>query len=245
MAKTRTIKALADAAKVSVRTLHHYDEIGLLRPSGRSAKGYRLYTDQDLLRLQQILVQRALGLSLEAIGRALDEPGFDLRAALLAQRIALASAADDAARRLRAIDRALARLNGEETDVRDEELFDGFDAHAHEAKAKWGQTEAYAESARRTAGYGPAEWQALKVEQEAIYRDLFAAKTAGHAASHPDVQAIVERHRQSIDRWFYPCDRAMQTLLAATYEADARFAANIDRFGEGLTSFLVAAIRAR
>lgn len=245
MSRRHTVKELADAAKVSVRALHHYDEIGLLRPSARSAKGYRLYTDEDLLRLQQILVQRELGLSLDAIRRALDDRTFDLRAALVAQRIELAKAADGAARRLRAIDRTLAGLDGKERDMRDEEMFDGFDEHAHEAKARWGHTEAWAESARRAARYGPAEWQALRAEQDAIHRDLAAAKTAGRAPGEPAVQAIVERHRASIDRWFYPCDLEMQRGLAALYESDARFAANIDRYGEGLTAFLVAAIRAR
>src|SRR5262245_60707830 len=85
-ARRYQVKELAQMAQVSVRTLHYYDEIGLLRPSQRSAAGYRQYDDRDLLRLQQIAIQRELGLPLEEIRRGLDEPGFDQRQALLAQR---------------------------------------------------------------------------------------------------------------------------------------------------------------
>lgn len=245
-AKRYTVQQLAELAGVSVRTLHHYDEIGLLSPSGRTAKNYRVYGEGELLRLQQILIGRELGLSLEDVGRSLDEPGFDLRAALVAQRIALAKEADRHARMRRAIDRAIARIDGEEGAMeKDQELFDGFDPHAHEAEARWGHTDAYKESARRAATYTKDDWSAMKAEQDAIYRDAFAAKERGLAPDHPEVAAIVERHRLSIDRWFYPCSLAMQKGLADLYESDPRFAANIDAYGPGLTPFLVAAIRAR
>src|SRR5262245_31120003 len=98
------VKEVAELAGVTVRALHHYDEIGLLVPNGRSAAGYRLYDDDDLLRLQQILIGRELGLSLVAIGRALDDPSFDRREALLAQRAALAVRSERAAAMIRAID---------------------------------------------------------------------------------------------------------------------------------------------
>lgn len=244
MATRRTVKALATLTGVSVRALHHYDEIGLLRPSARSAKGYRLYDERDLLRLQQILVRRALGLSLDEIRRELDDPRFDLRAALVAQRLALAINADRGARMLRAIDRALERLDGEETPMDDEAMFDGFNPHAEEARARWGATEAYKESARRTARYTPDDWAAMRAEQGAIYRDLAAAMARGLAPGDPAVQPLVARHRAHIDRWFYPCDVEMQRNLASLYEADPRFAASLDAHAEGLTAFVVAAIRA-
>ena len=92
--RTYQVKQVARLTGLTIRTLHHYDSIGLLAPSARSAAGYRLYDDDDLLRLQQILIGRELGLSLEAIRRSLDDPRFDRRQALLAQRTELAARAD-------------------------------------------------------------------------------------------------------------------------------------------------------
>lgn len=242
----RTVKQLAQLAGVSVRTLHHYDAIGLLVPSARSRTGYRLYGEHDLLRLQQILIGRELGLSLEDIRRSLDEPAFDLEAALTRQRLELARRADHNTRMLRAIERALARLTTqEENTMNDEELFDGFNPHENEAKARWGTSAAYRESARRTQRYRPEDWSAMKAEQDALYRDLAKAQQAGLPPEHDDVVALVERHRRGIDRWFYPCSVAQQKALASLYEGDERFAAAIDAHGQGLTTFLVAAIRAR
>src|SRR5882672_11694937 len=106
--RTYQVKEVAELSGLSVRALHHYDELGLLTPTGRSAVGYRLYNDDDLLRLQQILIGRELGLSLEAIRRSLDDPDFDRRAALIAQRAELAARAERAEGMVRAIDAALA-----------------------------------------------------------------------------------------------------------------------------------------
>src|SRR5262245_65568763 len=102
------VRDVARIARVSVRTLHHYDAIGLLVPTGRSTAGYRLYTDADLLRLQQILIGRELGLPLEEIRRSLDDPRFDRKAALLEQRQRLCERARQADAMIRAIDAALA-----------------------------------------------------------------------------------------------------------------------------------------
>src|SRR5215469_1148946 len=114
---TCQIKEAARIAGVSVRTLHHYDEIGLLVPKLRSASGYRLYGREDLLRLQQILIGRELGLTLQEIGRSLDDPGFDLRQALRSQRQQLQGRADRTAAMLRAVDAALAILDAESADA--------------------------------------------------------------------------------------------------------------------------------
>ena len=235
---------------VSVRALHHYDEIGLLVPRGRTGAGYRLYDDEDLLRLQQILLGRALGLSLEEIRRSLDDPGFDRRQALIDQKKQLQARAEQTEAMIRAVDAALAvidaRGNGEGEDMEMKELFDGFDPSKYEAEARqrWGTTEAYAESKRRTQRYTEADWKKLKAEQAAIYAEAVAAMKGGKAPSDEDVMDIADRHRLSIDRWFYPCSVALHRGLAAMYESDERFAVNIDKYGEGLTTFLVAAIRA-
>jgi DNA-binding transcriptional MerR regulator len=245
--RTYQVKDVARLAGVSIRTLHHYDKIRLLVPRSRSSAGYRLYNATDLLRLQQILIGRELGLSLEEIRRSLDDPRFDRRKALLAQREQLRNRAQQAEEMIRGIDAALAALDGKSKggNVDLKAIFDGFDPskYEQEARERWGKTDAYKESTRRTKRYSADDWKAIKAEQAAIYQDAAAAMKAGKTPADPEVMDIAERHRQSIDRWFYPCSPTMHRGLAALYESDSRFAENIDKNGEGLTPFLVAAIR--
>jgi DNA-binding transcriptional MerR regulator len=246
--RTYQVKDVARLTGVSVRTLHHYDAIGLLVPGGRTAAGYRQYTDADLLRLQQILIGRELGLSLEEIRQSLDDPRFDRQATLLDQRERLRHRARQTEAMIRAIDVALAALDGSrrkgEMDMSD--LFEGFDPsdYEEEAQRQWGTTDAYAESAKRTKRYGPGDWEALKAEVAALYDDAVSAMKAGKVPSSADVMDIAERHRMMIDRWFYPCGHAMHRGLASMYESDDRFRQNIDKHGAGLTPFLAEAIRA-
>lgn len=250
MTRSRTyqVKDVARLTAVSVRTLHHYDAIGLLVPSGRTAAGYRLYTDDDLLRLQQILIGRELGLPLEEIRQSLDDPRFDRKAALLDQRQRLHERARQAEAMIRAIDTALAALDGSVTtgEMAMADLFDGFDPSRYEAEARerWGGTKAFDEVAERTKRYTPDDWNALKAEQGAVYEAAVAALKAGQAPSSTDAMDIAERHRLSIDRWFYPCSHTMHQGLASMYESDDRFRQSIDKYGEGLTTFLAEAIRA-
>ena len=169
---TYQVKELARLAGVTVRTLHYYDEIGLLRPSARSPAGYRLYDGDDLIRLQQILIGRSLGLPLAEIQRFLDRPGFDRLAALRAQREALVEQARSTDRMIRAVDRAIASLDGSaKGDFEMTQLFDGFDPAEHqpEAERRWGNSDAYRESRRRSRDYTPEEWNS---PQDGTGRDL-------------------------------------------------------------------------
>jgi DNA-binding transcriptional MerR regulator len=242
------VKDVARIAGISIRTLHHYDEIGLLVPQARSNAGYRLYGEEDLLRLQQILIGRELGLSLEEIRRLLDDPGFDGKKALLTQREQLRNRARQTEAMIRAVDAALAILEektkGGRMDM--EKLFDGFDPSKYEdeARERWGNTDAYKESMKRTKRYTADDWKKIKAEQSAIYQDSVAMMKAAGKPTDPESMDIAERHRLSIDRWFYPCSHAMHEGLASLYESDSRFAENINKHGEGLADFLVAAIRA-
>jgi len=241
------VKEVAQLSGVSIRALHHYDAIGLLVPSLRTAAGYRLYSEDDLLRLQQILIGRELGLSLEDIRRSLDDPAFDRRKALLAQRAALAARADRAADMIRSIDAALTATEEKHMAKVDmKKIFDGFDPDRYEdeVKQRWGETDAYKISAQRTKSYSEADWQKLKAEQAAIYADAFAALRGGVSADDARAMDVAERHRLSIDRWFYPCSTTMHCGLADLWEADRRFADNIDKHGPGLTEYLAAAVRA-
>ncbi len=240
------MKDVARLTGVSIRTLHYYDTIGLLVPGGRTTAGYRLYTDADLLRLQQILIGRELGLPLEQIRRSLDDPRFDRNAALLDQRQRLCERAREAEAMIRAIDAALAAGSATTGDINMADLFNGFDPsrYEEEARQRWGHTESYAQMEERTKAYTPDDWKALMAEQGAVYAAAFAALKAGKAPSSAEAMDIAERHRLSIDRWFYPCSHSTHQGLASMYESDDRFRHSIDTYGDGLTTFLAEAIRA-
>ena len=243
-----TVGELARRTGVTVRLLHHYDELGLVRPRARSAAGYRLYEDADVLRLQQVLFLRGLGFPLDQIAAVIDDPGFDRAEALREQRKALLARRDQVDRMIGSIDAALASLEkGSPMRPEDiETLFGDFDpaAHEEEARQRWGDTPEHAESMRRTRSYGKAEWERIKREGAATYAALAAQMEAGAAPADPAVQALVDEHRAHITRWFYPCSRAIQRGLGEMYVADPRFTANIDRFAPGLAAFLRAAILA-
>jgi len=244
MGKLLQVGELAEVSGVSIRTLHYYEEIGLLKPGQRTASGYRLYGEDELLRLQQILIQRALGFPLAEIARVLDDPDFDLQGALRAQRAELAARAADTQRMIEAIDAALQEKQTMNDTVK--KLFDGFDPDQYEdeVRERWGDTEAYRESKRRVSQYTEQDWQAFRDESAAVYGDAAALMAAGESPESESAMDVAERHRLSIDRWFYRCSHQMHAGLADMYEADARFAATIDKAGEGLTPFLSAAIRA-
>lgn len=245
--RTHQVKDVSRIAGVSVRALHYYEEIGLLVPTARTDAGYRLYTDDDLLRLQQILIGRELGLSLEQIRRSLDDPGFDRQQALRAQRQQLQKRADQTAAMIAAVDAALRMVDAPATEGGPmEDMFKGFDPAQYEAEVeeRWSETDAYRESARRTKGYTKDDWARHRSEADAIYTAAAALMRAGTPPSDAEAMAVAERHRLLIDRWFYPCSPETHRGLATLYETDPRFAAGIDRHAAGLTAFLCAAIRA-
>jgi DNA-binding transcriptional MerR regulator len=239
---------------VTVRALHHYDDLGLVRPSQRTAAGYRLYDDGDVLRLHQVLVLRTVGVPLAEIGATLDAASDPAgRAALLRKhRASLVEKRAQVDAQLAALDRALAVLDDPEPrgdamkpeDFRS--MFDGFDpaVYEDEAREKWGHTEAYKESARRTQRYGKPEWQEIRQELDAVHHRLRDLMQQGAAATDPAVQAAVEDHRRHIDRWFYPCSRQMHHGLGEMYVADPRFTANLDKVAAGFAQFLRDAIAA-
>jgi MerR family transcriptional regulator, thiopeptide resistance regulator len=245
--RTYRVADVARMSGVSIRALHHYDAIGLLVPTGRTEAGYRLYTDKDLLRLQQIVIGRELGFSLEEIKQSLDDPRFDQRQALVEQRQRLEAKARALDEMLRAVDAALAVVGhdpqGGTMDMK--ELFGGFDPAAHEAEVeqRWGGP-ALEESKRRVKKYTADDWKQQQAEAGTIYADAAVLMQKGVDPTSPAAVAVAERHRLSIDKWFYPCSHAMHAGLADMYEADERFRASIDKAGDGLTTFLAAAIRA-
>ena len=244
--KAYRIKEAAVIAGVSVRTLHYYDEIKLLTPRDRSGAGYRLYDDGDLLRLQQILIGRSLGLALEEIRRSLDDPAFDMADSLRRQRRRLVERLDETHSMISAIDRTLAGLAEPDRAIDFKAIFDGFDPAGHEpeVRTRWGGTEAYAQSAERMKHYTDADWRTIKAEAADIWAAAAEAMRSSAAPASNAAADIVERHRLHICRWFYDLPPAMHAELADMWVNDARFAANIDKYGDGLTAWLVPAVKA-
>jgi len=242
------IKEVAQVAGISIRTLHHYDDIGLLRPKVRNRAGYRLYGKDELLRLQQILIRRELGLSLEHIRLSLDDAHFDHRKALQDLKDRLHARARQTNAMLRAIDGAVRILengtNGGSSSIM-AGIFEGIDSASYddEVKSRWGDSAEFRVSAKRTKGYSKEMWTRICAEHTAICDELAALMRSKTQPDDLVVLTLVERHRGHIDRWFYPCPRSMHVALADLYDSDSRFVRNIDKHGIGLAAFLSSAIR--
>ncbi len=200
-----TVQRLADAAGVSVRTLHVYDRMGLLRPSERTESGYRLYGYEEQLRLQQILFYRELDVPLKEIKRILDAPGFELIEALRAHACALSAKRDRLGTLIDTIDRTLYQLQSEETTLMKEprNLYEGFSpkqakATRDEAIAKYGAEEV-ARSEKALRAMSKEDFEALRSEQLQIRTELYALyKERELAADHPQVQAMIGRHYANV-----------------------------------------------
>jgi MerR family transcriptional regulator, thiopeptide resistance regulator len=245
---TQTIGAVARLAGISIRTLHHYDEIGLLSPGGRSEAGYRLYEAADLERLQQILLLRELGFGLDEIARVLDDPAYDRGTALHQQRDQLERNRARLDRLIAAVDQAITASQEGRTMTPEEslEVFGDFDPSEYEdeAKERWGDTDAYKESARRTKSYTKADWQRIGAESEEINQAFIALMDAGVPATSTQAREVAERHRGHITKWFYPCSPEIHASLGAMYAADPRFTKNIDKARDGLAKYMSEAIAA-
>jgi DNA-binding transcriptional MerR regulator len=242
------VSEVARLAGVSVRALHHYDEIGLVRPSARSAAGYRLYSPADLERLQQVLFFRELDFPLEEIQRMLSDPDFDVAAALRMQRQLLTERAVRIKALIAAVEATIDSLE-KGTTMTDEERFEVFgnfdpSKYQDEVKEKWGNTEEYRESAKRTKKYTKDDWVRIKAEEDSIFRDLAKLLDAGVLPTAADAMEVAERHRVHIDRWFYRCPRSMHAGIGELYVSDRRFSDSIDRFAPGLAQYARGAWRA-
>ena len=256
----RTVGEVAELANVTVRTLHHYDEIGLVRPSGRTDAGYRLYDEDDLARLQQVLFYRELGFPLDEIRELMADPGFDRGDALREQRKLLEAESHRLATMLAAVDAAIDAHEtgtamsedemfspfGDWSDDDVAETFDGFDPREHEAEARerWGDSDAYRVSAQRAKGYGKEDWAEIKAESEAITQRLAEVLRSGAPATSEEAMDAAEAARRQIDERFYPCPHGMHVALGEMYVADPRFTATYEEVEPGLATFVRDAIRA-
>jgi DNA-binding transcriptional MerR regulator len=243
-----TVGQVARLAGVTVRTLHHYDQVGLLRPGQRTASGYRRYTEPDLERLQQILFYRELGFPLEEITVILDEPGTDAVTHLRRQRELLVRRRERLKAMVAAVDRALEahKMGISLTPQERLEVFGDFRPEDHEAEAqeRWGGTEAFEQSRRRTAAYTKADWEEIKAQAGRTTTALAEAFAAGEPADGAHAMDLAEAHRAHISRWFYECTYEIHRGLGDMYVADPRFARNYETVAQGLAAYVRAAIHA-
>ena len=233
----RTVHEMSELTGVSVRTLHHYDAIGLLKPTKVSEAGYRLYDDAAVSRLQTILLFRELQFPLKEIKNILAQPDFDVQRALDDQ-IALLTLQKERLERLIALARE--RKKGVNMDF---SAFDRskLDAYAAEAKEKWGDTPAYREFEKKSKS--AAENNAAGEALMRILADISADRALLPDA--PTVQEKVKALQEHITKNFYPCTKEILATLGQMYTQDERFRANIDAFGdEGTAEFAARAIEA-
>jgi DNA-binding transcriptional MerR regulator len=239
---------VAALSGVTIRTLHHYDEVGLLSPGGRSEAGYRLYGEADLERLQRILFYKELGFALREIRAIIDDPGtghvghLGRQRGLLVERIERLSAMVDAIDNETEAKKMNINLTPEERF----EVFGDFrpEDHAEEAERRWGETEAYKESNRRVSRYAKEDWRRLKAEGEEIEARLAEAFETGLAPESEEAMAAAEAHRQHISRWFYDCTYEIQRGLAEMYASDERFRSHYEKRVPGLADFVRDAVLA-
>ena len=239
---------VAALAGVTVRTLHHYDRIGLLSPSGRTAAGYRQYAPADLDRLHAVLLYRELGFPLEEVATLLDDPDADPGEHLRRQRALLRGRLERTSAMVAAVEKEMeARAMG--IALTPEERFEVFGEHdpaQHEAEVqeRWGETDTYAQSKRKTAAYSKDDWLRIKAEGADLEARFAAAMRDGVPADSEQAMAIAEEHRQQISRNFYNCSPEMHGGLGRMYVEDERFAAHYEELAPGLAQYVSTAVQA-
>lgn len=233
------IKEVANLVGISVRTLHHYDEIGLLKPAEVTEAGYRLYSDENLERLQQILFFKELGFPLKQIKEIIDSPSFDRLEALELQKKMLEEKRKRLDCMLATIEKTIKHTKGE-IEMTNEEKFVGFDfsknPYEAEARKRWGD-EVVDKSNAKLGRLSKEEQNELGEKMNAIYRKL-----ADLRDSSPESEEAQEAIKEWFDflNTFTGHEYSLEAFkgLGQMYIADERFTKNIDQFGEGLAAFM-------
>lgn len=233
------IKEFAELCGVSVRTLHYYDEIGLLKPSQVNGHtGYRFYDEADLLRMQEILFYRELDFSLKSIISILSSPDYNKEKALAEQKKLLTLKKERLERLISAIDSAvkgesvMSAFNNSE-----------FEKYKNEAKERWGETEAYREHAEKTEGYSKDKWSALAEGMDEIFAELAVCMRNGSEPHSSEAQNLVGRLQSHITENYYTCTKEILAGLGQMYVFDERFRNNIDKHADGTAEFVSEAIK--
>lgn len=251
MMTTYSVNELASLAGVSVRTLHHYDEIGLLKPAFTGENRYRYYGEDELLRLQQILIHRELGLALADIHALLDAPGFDKVEALQRQRERLEEQAKRYAGLVRTIDRTIARIKGERK-MKDAELYSGIVSPEKQIEyeawlvSHYGpQMQAEIENSRRAMGDLTEAERAVRMgELKVVEEGLAEGLRRGVPPQALALEPLIERHRSWVAAsWGQDCSPVAYAGLADIYD-HPDFRARYEAIEAGFADYLIAAMKA-
>ena len=232
------IKEFAEIADVSVRTLHYYDEIGLLKPAFVDKEtGYRYYDEQSLMRMQEILFYRELDFPLKSIKTFLSSPDYDRNQALKEQRHLLILKKERLDRLISAIDDAMEGENVMKS-------FDNteFEQYKAEVKEKWGKTKAYQEYGEKTKGYSSEKFQNVNDGLEAVFGEFAVCRNAGAEPGSAEAQELVKKLQNYITEHYYTCTSQILAGLGQMYVLDERFQRNIDKHGEGTARFVSDAV---
>ena len=249
--KLLTVRQVSRISGVSVRALHHYDEIGLLKPASIGRNGYRYYGRDELLRLQQILLHRELGIPLGEIRAILDDPGFDQLDALRTQRDRLAAEAKRYARLVRTIDRTIADLNGENA-MRNAELYKGISPEKQAEYEAW-LIDRYGGDMPDRIAVGRKKYESLSdAEKAALNDELLAVETAWAGAMKNGVPAdsaaldpLLRRHRDWVAAmWNKPCPPQAYAGLADLHLSHPDFVARYEALAEGFSDYHAASMQA-
>ena len=236
------INEFAKLAGVSVRTLHYYDEIGLLKPAFVDEQnGYRFYDEISLERMQEILFYRELDFELKSIAEILSSPDYDKQKALAEQRKLLILKKER-------LERIIAALDSAEKGKITMSAFDNSDyetarnRYEAEAKRRWGETAAYKEHAEKTASYTKDKWQEVNDGLMTVLAKFAVCMKEGHTADSQEAQTLVKELQNYITENYYTCTNEILAGLGQMYVADERFKTNIDKYGSGTAEFVYSAI---
>ena len=236
-----TVGEVSTLLGVSVRALHHWDESGLVHPSRRSAAGYRLYCEADIMRIQQVLVYRQTGMSLADIKMVLDEPDTDAMTHLRRQRELVQGQISHLQHKLSSIDMVIdIQQLGARISVAEMAEIWGTDwdpVYIEDAHAQWGDTEDWAESYRRKARMSRADWERAHEETVALESALAEAMRNGVEPGSPEANALARWHRKDFNRWF-EVSTSKQVIIARSYVVDERYARYYDKRAPGLAAWL-------
>ena len=230
------IKEFAEQIGVSVRTLHYYDEIGLLKPSEVDVQnGYRFYDERSLERMQEILFYRELDFSLKTIAQILSSPDYDKQQALTRQRKLLLAKKERLERLIDALD---SMEKGEGFMKPNNEYEDLKNKYAEEVRQRWGSTDAYKESQQRNTDFS----QAASL-LDAVFEEFAELDRSGISPDDEAAKVQVEKLQRCITDNFYTCTNEILAGLGQMYAADVRFKNNIDKHGEGTAEFVSQCIK--
>ncbi|NSW51025.1 MAG: MerR family transcriptional regulator [Anaerolineae bacterium] len=218
------VSEVAACAGVSPRTLHYYDEIGLLTPTGVAENGYRFYDEQALLRLQQILLYKEFGFSLSEILQILDDPNFDLLQALEKHQDRLLRRIEQLEKQLSIIDHTIEFIKGERTMAKEEFFSSQYDPaqqeiYEEEIRQKYGEKQ-WRQSRQRWDSYSEQKRKEIMAEGNQVTLAIFESMSKGH--DHPETQAHLARYHQFM-QYFYDCTLEIFEGLGRMYCDDPRF----------------------